>query len=73
MFLTTIFLIGLPKVKGLWASSEAFSLRIRWEPAAMNVSEFAIEWFSSGDVASKQWKRLNGSTFSTVLSGISCN
>ncbi|KAK3540582.1 hypothetical protein QTP70_034338 [Hemibagrus guttatus] len=60
---------SLPKVKGLWASSEASSLRIRWETAAMNVSEFAIEWFSSDDVASKQWKRLNGSTFSTVLKG----
>ncbi|XP_060786782.1 interleukin-31 receptor subunit alpha [Neoarius graeffei] len=60
---------SLPKVKGLWASSEAFSLRIRWEAAAVNVSEFAIEWFSFGDVDSTQWKRLNGSTFSTVLTG----
>ncbi|XP_027023187.2 interleukin-6 receptor subunit beta isoform X2 [Tachysurus fulvidraco] len=60
---------SLPKVKGLWASSEVSSLRIRWEPAAVNVSEFAIEWFSFDDVASKQWKRVNGSTFSTVLKG----
>ncbi|XP_060737382.1 interleukin-6 receptor subunit beta isoform X3 [Tachysurus vachellii] len=60
---------SLPKVKGLWASSEVSSLRIRWEPTAVNVSEFAIEWFSFDDVASKQWKRLNGSTFSTVLKG----
>ncbi|KAF4072200.1 hypothetical protein AMELA_G00260460 [Ameiurus melas] len=60
---------SLPKIKGLWASSEAFSLKIRWETAAVNVSEFAIEWFSIGDVASKQWKRVNGSTFSTVLTG----
>ncbi|XP_053480944.1 interleukin-31 receptor subunit alpha [Ictalurus furcatus] len=60
---------SVPKIKGLWASSEAFSLKIRWETAAVNVSEFAIEWFSFGDVASKQWKRLNGSTFSTVLTG----
>lgn len=71
--LPTILLIGLPKIKGLWASSEAFSLKIRWETAAVNVSEFAIEWFSFGDVASKQWKRLNGSTFSTVLTGKYCN
>ncbi|KAG7332358.1 hypothetical protein KOW79_004192 [Hemibagrus wyckioides] len=59
---------SLPKVKGLWASSEESSLRIRWETEAVNVSEFAIEWFSS-DLASKQWKRLNGSTFSAVLKG----
>ncbi|XP_046727615.1 interleukin-6 receptor subunit beta isoform X3 [Silurus meridionalis] len=60
---------SLPKVKGLWASGETFSLKIRWETTAVNVSEFAIEWFSFSDVASKQWKRLNGSTFSTVLTG----
>ncbi|KAM9475776.1 interleukin-6 receptor subunit beta [Clarias gariepinus] len=60
---------SLPKVKGLWAHSEASSLMIRWETAAVNVSEFAIEWFSTNDVASKQWRRLNGSTFSTVLTG----
>ncbi|TSL10174.1 Interleukin-31 receptor subunit alpha [Bagarius yarrelli] len=60
---------SLPKVKGVWASSEASSLRIRWETAALNVTEFAIEWFSFDDVTSKHWKRLNGSTFSTVLRG----
>ncbi|XP_026767725.3 interleukin-31 receptor subunit alpha isoform X2 [Pangasianodon hypophthalmus] len=60
---------SLPKVKGLWASSEAVSLRIRWETSAVNVSEFAIEWFSIGGDFSKQWKRLNGSTFSTILTG----
>lgn len=70
---STLLLTGLPKVKGLWASSESSSMRIRWEKAAVDVSEFAIEWFSFGDVATKQWKRLNGSTFSTVLTGKSCN
>ncbi|KAI4882814.1 hypothetical protein NFI96_025047, partial [Prochilodus magdalenae] len=60
----------LPGVQGLWASTEADSLRIRWETekAAVGVSEFAIEWFSFGDAASK-WKRVNGTTFSTVLAG----
>lgn len=71
--ISTLLMIGLPKVKGLWASSEAFSLRIRWEPGAVNVSQFAIEWYSFGDVATKQWKTLNGSTFSTVLTGKSYN
>ncbi|XP_076859632.1 interleukin-6 receptor subunit beta isoform X2 [Brachyhypopomus gauderio] len=61
----------LPAVKGLWASNDASSLRVRWETekTAMTVTEFAIEWFPFSDVASKQWKRLNGSTFSTVLTG----
>ncbi|XP_036434381.1 interleukin-6 receptor subunit beta [Colossoma macropomum] len=60
---------SLPGVKGLWASTEADSLRIRWETetAAVSVSEFAIEWFSLSHAASSQWKRVNGATFSTVL------
>ncbi|KAL7828451.1 hypothetical protein SRHO_G00320850 [Serrasalmus rhombeus] len=59
---------SLPGVRGLWASTEVDSLRIRWETekAAVSVSEFAIEWFSPG-LASSQWKRVNGATFSTVL------
>ncbi|XP_035377975.1 interleukin-31 receptor subunit alpha isoform X2 [Electrophorus electricus] len=68
--ISTGFYQRLPAVKGLWAIAEASSLRIRWEieKTAMNVTEFAIEWFPFHDVASKQWKRLNGS-FSTVLPG----
>ncbi|XP_072537969.1 interleukin-6 receptor subunit beta [Salminus brasiliensis] len=67
--ISSVFCESLPRVKGLWASSKEDSLRLRWEidKIAASVSEFAIEWYSSGDAASKQWKRVNGTTFSAVL------
>uniref|UniRef100_W5KYY5 Interleukin-6 receptor subunit beta-like n=1 Tax=Astyanax mexicanus TaxID=7994 RepID=W5KYY5_ASTMX len=69
--ISTVFCESLPRVKGLWAISNADSLNIQWEmdQRAASETEFAIELISSGDASSKQWKRVNGSAFSTVLKG----
>ncbi|XP_066500784.1 interleukin-31 receptor subunit alpha isoform X1 [Hoplias malabaricus] len=68
----TVTYRSLPGVKGLWANTETDSLRFQWEVEenTVKVSEFAIEWFAIDDASPRLWKRVNGSTFSTVLKGI---
>ncbi|XP_051524452.1 interleukin-6 receptor subunit beta-like isoform X2 [Myxocyprinus asiaticus] len=62
----------VPAVKGLWVYSEGPSLRLHWEHefTAVNVSEFAIEWHCAENKDSSRWERVNGSTFTTILTGI---
>ncbi|XP_067270699.1 interleukin-31 receptor subunit alpha isoform X2 [Pseudorasbora parva] len=59
-------------VKALWVYSDGSSLRIRWDrdSSAGNISEFAIEWSAAMNPDLKHWQRVDGSTFSTRLSGI---
>ncbi|XP_067250325.1 interleukin-6 receptor subunit beta [Chanodichthys erythropterus] len=59
-------------VKGLWVYSDGSSLRIRWERdfSAVNVSEFAIEWSAETNPIRKHWQRIDGSMFTTRLTGI---
>ncbi|XP_051508628.1 interleukin-6 receptor subunit beta-like isoform X2 [Myxocyprinus asiaticus] len=59
-------------MKGLWVYSEGPSLRLYWEHelTTINVSEFAIEWCSTENNNTSHWKRVSGSTFTTILTGI---
>ncbi|XP_066500785.1 interleukin-6 receptor subunit beta isoform X2 [Hoplias malabaricus] len=68
----TVTYRSLPGVKGLWANTETDSLRFQWEVEenTVKVSEFAIEWFAIDDASPRLWKRVNGSTFSTVLKAL---
>ncbi|XP_056097882.1 interleukin-31 receptor subunit alpha [Rhinichthys klamathensis goyatoka] len=59
-------------VKALWVYSDGSSLRIRWDRDVTDadVSEFAIEWSAVTDPEHKHWQRVDGSTFTTRLTGL---
>ncbi|KAK7136444.1 hypothetical protein R3I94_014934 [Phoxinus phoxinus] len=59
-------------VKALWVYSDGSSLRIRWDRDVtdVNASEFAIEWSAATDPEHTHWQRVDGSTFTTRLTGL---
>ncbi|XP_039509043.1 interleukin-12 receptor subunit beta-2-like [Pimephales promelas] len=59
-------------VKSLWVYSDGSSLWVRWgrDITDVEVSEFAIEWSVVKDPKHANWQRVDGSTFTTRLTGL---
>lgn len=65
-------MLALPSVRRLWVNSEDDRLVLQWDVGhiSLPVSEVANEWATdAAHPTSSHWKRVNGSTRSTVLKG----